>query len=150
MEEYEINEETLAVIPIKSDKSKVYETDRVFIVNKSALKIMDDSCEFFGSSLEGRQKGTSKLIGVTHKAPVIIEESKEIIFFPTMSPRIDKCSWISLKNVEKIIKKNDKNYILFKNNTIIESDVSYGVMNNQILRATRLESVLRNRKLSNF
>jgi len=149
MDEYEINEETLAIIPLKNDKAKVYESDKVFIVNKSAIKIMDESCEYFGSSLEGRQKGTSKLIGVTHKAPVIIEESKQIIFFPTMSPRIEKCSWISLNHINKIYKNNDKNYILFKNNIILEADVSYGIMNNQVLRATRLESVLRSRKLMN-
>lgn len=147
MEEYEINEETLAIIPLKDNKTKVFENDKVYIVNKSAVKVMDESCEFFGSSLDGRQKGTSKLIGVTHKAPIIVEESKEIIFFPTMSPRIDKCSWISLKNIDKIFRKNDKSYILFKNNIELECDVSYGIINNQLLRATRLESVIRNRKL---
>jgi phytoene dehydrogenase-like protein len=62
---------------------------------------MEESCEFFGSSLIGRQKGTTKLIGITHKAPIIIEETREIIFFPTTSPRLSCCSWISLKNIEK-------------------------------------------------
>lgn len=147
MNEYEINIETLAIVPFKSDKSKVYENDKVFIVNKPVNKIMDDSCEFFGSSLEGRQKGTSNLIGVTHKAPIIVEESKEIIFFPTMSPRVENCAWISLNHIDKIIKKENKNCIVFKNDIIIELDISYGIINNQILRATRLESVLRNRKL---
>ena len=116
MNEYEINIETLAIVPFTSHKSKVYENDKVFIVNKSVNKIMDASCEFFGSSLEGRQKGTSKLIGVTHKAPIIVEESKEIIFFPTMSPRVETCAWISLKNIDKILKRNEKNFIVFKNN----------------------------------
>ncbi len=147
MEEYEINLETLAIVPFKEDKSKVYESDKVFIVNKSVNKIMDSSCEYFGSSLNGRQKGTSKLIGITHKVPIIIEESNEIIFFPTMSPRIEKCSWISLNNVDKIVRKLDKTYVQFKNNILLELDVSYGIINNQILRATRLESVIRNRKL---
>lgn len=147
MEEYEINDNTLALIPFDDNKTKIYENNKVFIVNKNIIKIMDFSCEYFGSSLNGRQKGTFNLIGITHKVPIIVEESKEIIFFPTMSPRIDKCSWFSLKNITKIFSENNKNYILFNNNIIIEADVSFGVLNNQLLRATRLESVLRNRKL---
>lgn len=148
MEEYEINDNTLALVPFEDNKTKVYENDKVFIINKNIIKIMDFSCEYFGSSLNGRQKGTFNLIGITHKVPIIIEESKEIIFFPTMSPRIDKCSWFSLKNIIKIFSENKKNFILFKNNIIIETDISFGVLNNQLLRATRLESVLRTRKIS--
>ncbi len=147
MEEYEINENTLALIPFKDDKTKVYENDKVFIINRKISKVMDDSCEYFGSSLDGRQKGTQNLIGITHKVPIIIEESHEIIFFPTMSPRIDKCSWFALKNISKIYTDNNKNYVLFKNNISIETDISFGILNNQLLRATRLESVLRNRKI---
>ena len=146
MNEYEINENTLALISLDKEKTKVYELEDEFIINKSANRIMEDSCAYFGSSLIGRQKGTEALTGVTHKAPVIVEETREIIFFPTSSPRLHNCSWISLKNIDKIIKKEDKNLIMFKNKTFITLDLSYGIINNQLLRATRLESVIRNRK----
>ena len=146
MEDYEINEQTLAVISLNNKKSKIFESSDVFIVNKPAIKIMEDSCQFFGSSLSGRQKGTTSLIGVSHKAPIIIEESREIIFFPTLSPRKNACSWISLKNIESYYNKNKSVFIKFKNNTQLELNMSYGIIDNQILRATRLESVLRSRK----
>lgn len=146
MNEYEINEETLALIAISKGQTKVYENEEEFIVNKSANKIMEESCAYFGSSLEGRQKGTSKLVGITHKAPVIIEETNNIIFFPTSSPRLDTCSWISLNNVDKLIKEQGNNSIQFKNKKKISTNVSSGIINNQILRASRLESVLRTRK----
>ena len=107
---------------------------------------MEDSCQFFGSSLLGRQKGTTRLIGVSHKAPIIVEESKEIIFFPTLSPRKSSCSWISLKNIDSYYNKNKSVLIKFKNNSQLELNMSYGIIDNQILRATRLESVLRSRK----
>ena len=145
MNEYEINEDTLAIIPIKN-KTKVYEKYETFIVDKPVNKIMEDSCEYFGSSLEGRQKGTANLIGVTHKAPIIIEETKELIFFPTTSPRLPKCAWISLQNIENHYRYHNKIFVMFKNNKKIEFDISYGVLDNQILRATRLESILRQRK----
>lgn len=146
MQEYEINEKTLALIPINENKTKVYEEEDNFIINKPTIKIMEESCQFFGSSLSGRQKGTTRLIGVSHKAPIIIEESKEIIFFPTSSPRKHQCSWISLKNIDSYYTKNKILFIKFKNNTQLELNISYGIIDNQILRATRLESVLRSRK----
>ena len=146
MDEYEVNDRTLAVISLNNKKSKVFESNDVFLVNKPAIKIMEESCQFFGSSLLGRQKGTTKLIGVSHKAPIIVEESKEIIFFPTLSPRKSACSWISLKNIDSYYNKNKSVFIKFKNNIQLELNMSYGIIDNQILRATRLESVLRSRK----
>ncbi len=147
MNEYEVNSKTLAIVSLSSQKSKIYEDSNIFVVNKSATKIMEDSCQFFGSSLLGRQKGTNNLIGVTHKAPIIVEESREIIFFPTLSPRKNSCSWIALKNIASYYDKDQNVYIKFKNNVQLELDISYGVVDNQVLRATRLESVLRNRKM---
>ena len=145
MKEYEINEDTLALISI-DNKTKIFENKRTFTIEKEVSKIMEDSCEYFGSSLSGRQKGTEKLIGVTYKAPIIVEESKNIIFFPTSSPRIKSCNWISLNNLERYYTKNEKVVLEFKNKQKIMLDLSYGIIDNQILRATRLEAVLRGRK----
>ena len=50
MNEYEINAQTLAIIPIGEEKSKVIEVNGDFIINASPIKIVDDSCKFFGSS----------------------------------------------------------------------------------------------------
>ena len=145
MENYEINSNTLALVS-KNGKTKVYELDKVFMVEKSANEIVEDSCSFFGSSLSGRQKGTASLIGVTYKCPIIIEESKNIIFFPTCSPRIATCSWISLNNIETYYSTDSKRVIIkFKNGQKLYISSTYGVIDNQILRSTRLESVLRGR-----
>ena len=146
MKNYEINSETIALIPITSTKTKVYELENEFVVDKSGLKIMEESCEFFGSSLEGRQKGTKRLIGITHKSPVIVEESRNIIFFPTNSPRLEKCCWISLNNLENISKLPNNTLLIFKNSRELYLDISFNILDNQILRATRLESVSRKRR----
>ncbi|HHX16770.1 MAG TPA: competence protein [Mollicutes bacterium] len=148
MSTYEISDETLAIIPIENYCSKVIEKDNTLIVKKTPMKIIEDSCSFFGSSYFGRANGTKRLIGVSHKAPVIIEESKEIIFFPTSSPRLYECCWVSLKNIEKYKKQEKNAVILFKNGFTLELSISYGSLDNQILRASRLGSVLRDRKLN--
>ncbi len=146
MKTYEISNETLAIIPIDNYCSKVMEKDNSFTVQQTPMQIVENSCAFFGSSYKGRACGTKKLIGVSHKAPIIIEESREIIFFPTSSPRLYECQWISLKNIENYHKKNNLTTIVFNNGHLLELDMSYGSLDNQILRATRLESVIRVRK----
>lgn len=145
MQEYEINTDTLALIN-ENDKTKVYESNNSFYVYKNANKIMEESCQYFGSSFLTTSQGTFNLIGVSHKCPIIVEETKEIIFFPTTSPRLKTCCWISLNNILRYYRLKDKVIIEFKNKEKIELPLSYGSIDNQVLRATRLESVLRGRK----
>jgi len=147
MKNYEINEKTMALIS-HDEHTEVFEENNYFIIKSNSNKIMEDSCAYFGSSLAGRQKGTESLIGISYKAPVIVEESKEIIFFPTSSPRKESCSWLSHDKIEKYFEEDNKLIIIFKNGQKIVLDISYGVIDNQILRSTRLESVLRSRKRS--
>lgn len=147
LENYEINNSTIAILPITTNESKVIEVDEVFNVKKNATEIINHSCQYFGSSLNGRKEGTKALMGVSYKAPIIIEETTSIIFFPTSSPRFETCSWISLNHVKDYLKNNGNALINFKNGQSIELDISYGSFENQILRATRLESILRHRKM---
>lgn len=149
MNSYEINVNTQAIIPINENKSKIIEENRTLIVNETPMKIIERSCRYFGSSYQGRFLGTKNLIGVSHKAPIIIEETREIIFFPTNSPRQNSCVWISLKHLENYKKADQNSIIKFYSGNLLTLDISYGMLDNQVLRATRLESVLRFRKNNN-
>lgn len=146
MQSYEINKDTVALIP-KDKKTIVYETDDSFIVDKTPLEIMEESCEYFGSSLEGRQIGTSKLIGFTHKVPIIVEETFDLIFFPTLSPRNEECSWLSYSHIFKPDKFKDKSIIELKNGKKIVVGVSSAIIDNQLYRCSRLKDVLQIRKI---
>ena len=146
MESYEINKDTVALIP-KEEKTVVYEVDKSFVVDKSPLKIMEDSCEYFGSSLSGRQQGTLNLAGYTHKVPVIVEESFDMIFFPTLSPKNEKCSWLSYKHIIKPDKFKDKSIVELKNGKKLLVDVSCAILDNQMYRCSRIEDILNVRKI---
>lgn len=146
VENYEINSSTIAIIPVDKKKSRIVEEDNILFINKDTTEIIDNSCRFFGSSYLGRHEGTKSMLGINYKTPIVIEESKEIIFFPTSSPRFDNCYWISLKHVEKYLKNYNNSKIIFKNGYELDIDISYGSLENQILRSTRLESLLRTRK----
>ena len=97
---YEINCDTLALVPVSESETKIIERNNIFVVNDSVMNIIENSCEYFGSSYNGRHEGTKKLIGITHKAPIIIEESKNLIYFPTTSPRLYDCIWIGLNHIK--------------------------------------------------
>lgn len=145
--EYEINSSTLAILGINKNISKVIECDEEFYVEKSAMSIIDHSCKYFGSSYEGRFQGTKHLMGVNYKSPIIIEESKNIIFFPTSSPRTNDCTWIALNKLVDYKKDRKNTKLEFLNGYKLELNISYEILENQILRATRLDSVLRQRKI---
>lgn len=142
MKDYEINVNTSAIIAISDNTSLVYEDTNKFIIECNSTKIIDKNCRFFGSTLEGRKKGTERILGITHKVPIIMEESKNIIFLPTSSTRIKQCDWINLNNIDSYINIDGLTKIVLKNKITIELKISYNSFNNQILRAYRLDSVL--------
>lgn len=146
IKEYEINEETLAVISISEKKAKVLEQNKEYLVEKSAYEIMDDSCKYFGSSYEGRVSGAKSMLEANYKLPVIVEESRKMIFFPTESPLLPKCMWISLKHYDHMVNDDTCTKIYFKNGTVINTNISKASLNNQVLRSTRLESILNYRR----
>ena len=86
------------------------------------------------------------MIGVRYKAPIIIEESNELIFFPTASTKANKSAWILLSAVKNYYVDNNILILELYNRQKIYLNYSYGVIDNQILRSTRLESTLRGRK----
>ena len=146
MKDYEINEDTLAIIPKEYKKTIVYEKNNKYVIEENVNKIMEDSCLYFGSTLKGRQIGSTSLLNITHKVPILIEETSEIIFFPTSSPRLKECSWISLNNIKSYDRDKNGSKITFNDGSIVNLPISYGMLNNQILRSSRLQYMINQRK----
>ena len=147
--DYEINVDTNAIIPINNEKSYIMEPESEYYVSGSTTDVIEHSCEYFGSSYEGRSIGTYNLLGIQHKIPIIIEESSNIIFFPTASPRRNECFWLSYENITKFDKGNTAKSTLveFKSGQKLMVPVSLHSFSNQYLRAGRLKAVISSRKL---
>ena len=141
---YEINSNTCALVPINERETKIYELDRVITVNQNCMEIINNSCLKFGSSYLGRAAATKYAIGYTHKTPICINERTMNIFFPTKSPRLSKCSWISYNNVFIYSKVNKNSNVTFVNKKTVLFDTSYLTIQNQMFRASRLENYLKN------
>ena len=146
IKEYEINDNTAAIIGINQKSTEIVEKDKNYIVSDNSFSVMEHSCEYFGSSLSGRNKGSKKMLGANYKVPIIVEESNELIFFPLSEVEKADCIWISLKWFDKVITKNGVNYICLKNGIKIPTKVSKYSIENQVLRSSKLHLVLFERK----
>lgn len=150
MKEYEINEGTLAVISIEGGKSKILEDSKNYIVNQSSYDVMDHSCKYFGSSYEGRKQGSKEVIGANYKLPIIVEDGRNLVFFPTTSVEDSECMWIAVNKIKKYEPMDyNSTKIVFNNNEFVIVPLSYRSIQNQIFRATRLSYILSERKKSN-
>lgn len=146
LEDYEINIDTIAIIPVDEYVSKVYEKEEEYIVNRGSNEIIEDNCKFYGSSYKGRCEGTKFLTGIKSKYPIIIEESRNIIFFPTGSIRNSNNCWIALNHIKTYEKTYFGCNITFINNKKIPLDISMYSFDNQYYRATMLKSKLNDKK----
>ena len=109
-------------------------TDGKIIINGNFIRsILNKSCIFYGSSLNGRLKGSKDLLKCRYKLPIIISESNRLIFFP-----VNKYFWINFNMIESFEKKENHTIITFKNGYKRSIFVSYRVVNNQMLKCSRL------------
>ena len=97
--EYEINEGTLAVLSVDNKTSKIMEDEQDYVVKQSSFDVMDHSCRYFGSSYEGRRQGAKEIIGANYKLPIIIEDGRNIVFFPTLAAEDNECMWIAVNKI---------------------------------------------------
>lgn len=145
MDTYEVNKDTCVIISVNDEITKVIETEGEYLVNTSCYKVMENSCEYYGSSYQGRLKGTRAILGSSYKAPIVVEESNELIFFPTESPNSDTCTWFSLNNIASYEKSGGFTKVTFTNGKSIFIKMSTGCFETQVLRANRLGSLMKKR-----
>lgn len=144
---YEVNNDTLVIMPEHHNHSKILEIEDEYIVEGSPYQVMEHSCSYFGSSIDGRIKGTKSIIGSIYRTPIVIEESRNLIFFPTVSPNGKENIWISLKNIKHYERySKNKTKVFFKNNKSIIVNIPFASFENQVLRSSRLDSLLTDRK----
>ena len=145
---YEIDLSTVMLMGIDTDNTKVITLENEFIVSCNSKKIIDDSCKFFGSSLTDRVNMTRRLVNINSKSPIIIEESRNILFFPLKSVREKSNIWISYNNLLKYVKSGDKTIFYFRNDKQVVIDFSYYIIDNQVTRSLMLDYEIKKRRES--
>lgn len=145
IDSYEINKDTCAILNLNNEVTKVVENNQEYLIPKTTFEVMEDSCAYYGSSYEGRLKGTKMILGCNYKLPIIVEESNDLIFFPTNGTSSEKCSWISLNHVLKYEPYKGYTKVTFTEGRTVVVKMSYNSFDMQVLRATRLQNLIKNR-----
>jgi competence protein ComK len=124
---YLINKETKAILTKDLDQCKaiIYEGQEVLKLPYPTKKILEESCLVNGASLQGRLDNSKHILQATHNLPIIVDRKNGIYFFPTASIKSEDCVWLAYHHIEKIIKSDDKTYVLFKDGTGIFVNASY-------------------------
>ena len=147
---YEINQGTLAIVPLKNGRCKIIEDDCEYLFNCTTFEILDHSCKYFGSSYNGRREGSKDLLGYNYKIPIIVEEINNLIFFPTAGADENDCMWIAVNKIKYYRKeKYNTSKITFYNEKTLNVPLSYRALQNQILRSIRLCYLLEHHKEKN-
>lgn len=148
MKNYIINNNTVAIIGIDKFSSKVIEKDKEIIVNLSSTEIIENSCLYYGSSLQGRIEASSKIIFNSYKVPILINNKDNLIFFPTISPNSNHCIWVSVNYVYELSINNKIVSIKFKNGSEIDTNLSLYSLENQLYKSYRFASIMYSRNFS--
>ena len=139
MVEYEIDSSTLIIIGISLNESKVITNEGEYKIKLSSTEIVDRTCKFFGSSLADRIKMTKRLANIAVKSPIIVEEIRNILFFPLKSTREKNNIWVSFNNIEKYDKEDDETIVYFKGGKSVKLNCSYYIFDNQVTRSLILD-----------
>lgn len=103
-----------------------------------AKKILNDSCIYYGSSLQGRIKGSKSLLNGKYKLPIIISEKNKIIFFPIKDSLKNEVYWFNFDLIKDYKRENSLVRIIFSNDESLMISVSFTIFNNQIYKCSRL------------
>lgn len=143
--DYEINTQTCAIMPVDEKNIKII-GEETFELKAKTNEIIEYGCRYYGSSFLGRVEGSKFLLGMRYKLPIILEEEKETILFPTHSYKNKACSWISLNKIKGYNVNTNGLEVLFHNNKSVVLPISLDSFESQMLRATKLLLNLRQRK----
>lgn len=143
--DYIINKNTF-YLQSDDDSTIINELSTELVVSGNQVKsILERSCEYYGSSLQGRVVGARKLINSKYKIPIMISEKNNIVFFPINGRKNGEIFWFNFGNIKHYGKCGEFVNITFSDDQVRKFMISYAVFNNQILKCSRLLVVYMNR-----
>lgn len=148
MIKYEFTVDTVAIVGINKNSTKIVEKSKNYTINDCSYQVMENACNYYGSSYDGRVKGSKYITGINYKVPIVVEETNNLIFFPIREIENPKCTWIALKWFEKVEEKDGNTFIYFKNGKKIMTSVSKYIIENQVLKSSKLNYLLNERKIA--
>lgn len=139
---YQINEYTLALIPVKqiAYQTIALQGHQSLYIKKTPLEIIEKGCLDHFITFEGRKKAITHNTGWTRKVPIPISMDKHITAFPTHALKNENCCWLFYHHIDAIVEdfhNKGHSIVLFKNDIQIRLLVRASELIGQLER-TRL------------
>ena len=103
---------------------------------RRVTQILNDCCQFHGSTLMGRRQAICQLLRIRQKAPVLVNLFLNSIFFPTKGIRQIDNYWINYGQIKKLV-RSDPPIIEFYSGHRLTLDVSYRMLRQQLNRCSQ-------------
>jgi competence protein ComK len=149
--DYRIGLTTKALIPVNDPihRTKVLDETGEYMSEKTCKQLLEEACIQELSTFNGSIAAVRKMFPYKQLTPLVINRSKAVIAFPTMSPNDYHCTWIFASHVHtsQTLASIDSSstLIYFKDGTSIPVKLSYYSLEKKLARA----AVVRNYCLEN-
>ncbi|MFT8390839.1 MAG: competence protein ComK [Sporolactobacillus sp.] len=149
VDNYIIRQETIAILPTDSCdgslESIVLEENRQFRCRQKPLRIIEESCVYYGSTYMGRKK-SARSMGFKSMPPVCICSELSIFFIPLMAEAHRGCAWIAhahVLNWQDVDKRSAK--IEFSNRQTLAVKGNAASFGRKVMRAAQYRLTLHKR-----
>ena len=133
---YIIKNDTL-YLKVNNESIYVMEINNEMILNENIIKVLNNSCIYYGSSLKGRILGAKSLIKSKYKLPLIISE-KNNLFFINIKDKNGYEYWLNFQYIKDYIYVDNLLKIFFVSDNSLFINCSWTIFNNQMLKCSRL------------
>lgn len=146
MNDYVINSDTLCFFQDMNNKNEVFiiEKNKKLKLNMDCMKFMNRCCCCFGRSYNSQREYIINKFNYYIKTPIVVSDYNMYIFFPTTSPKSNKCIWISYNNVDRYVKNEGYTKIYFDGGKVLNLNTKYTTIDNQITKCIKIERYLNN------
>lgn len=143
--DYIINKDTYYLM-YDNNKTVIKELSTELVIPGNNLKeILENSCEYYGSSLQGRVIGARNLIKSRYRIPIMVSEKNNILFFPLSGKKNGEVIWFNFNMIKSYEKDGEFVSITFNDGVTKRFMISYAILNNQIMRCSRMLIIYMNR-----
>ena len=134
----EISSNTVLIRNKGEREAEILYYNNSITVPYSSKKIIDNNCKLFGSSLNGRIESSKEWLGYDYKLPIIIDEIRNLVLFPTRSIDSPKNIWLSFNAIDDYNSYKDGIELTLKNGKKVFIKESFNVFESQYIRASKL------------
>lgn len=147
MENYIINNNTIAVLK-KKNYTIIFDVEKNRVINKNINKILENNCNFYGSSLIGRKNSAKKILNISYKIPLFI--TNNIILLQLNSLKSEESLFIVLNKVIDYNVEDNLLKIKCVENHVFINKISKTSFEKMLINSIILNNVLKWRKNLNF